>query len=293
MKLKRDLIIRLITGLILMAVIIPSIFIGGIYFLCVTCFLVTIGTYELMDMFYKKNFNLKVMRFIMPIVSCLIMVSFYIGILNNIIILPLLIYSFGIIISLLFGLFNNHTSSEIMSCITSISYAGLLLSMAFSLEFLKPIGYDDANSSSYTGFVFIFLYSNIIFTDVFAYLFGSLFGKHKLCPKISPKKSIEGAIFGLVLGALVGCVVGLLLDVFPFSTSSSKVLLVIGVYLLSLAISAFGQLGDLVASKLKRSYEIKDYGFIFPGHGGVMDRFDSLIIAGALLFVIMSIIYMF
>lgn len=294
MKNKKNFIIRIITGICLMAVMIPSIIIGGIFYLCVTTFLTTIGTYELMNMFYKKNSCLKAMRFIMPIFSGLTMVSFYFGCNNNVLMLPLLVFGLGVVTSMLFGLLKDGTeASDIMSCITSITYAGLLLSMAFSVEFLKPIGYNETESSSYFGKVFIFLYSNVIFTDVFAYFFGSLLGKHKLCEKISPKKSVEGAIFGLVLGAMVGTVLGLVLGVFPYQDAQNKVLLVILVYLLSLVISATSQLGDLVASKLKRSYEIKDYGFIFPGHGGVMDRFDSLIISGSLLFIIMNIISRF
>lgn len=289
MKNKKNFIVRLITGITLMAIIIPAIIIGGLYFLILTAFFAIVATYELMNMCYKKNPHLKIMRFIMPIFSGLIMIAFYYAIMKNNTIYPLAVFALGVLVSMAFGIFKDGTeASDIMSCIMSLTYGGLLLSMAFSVEYLKPLLYDESNSSSYYGKVFAFLYSNVVGTDVCAYFFGILLGKHKLCEKISPKKSVEGAIFGLVLGALVGCVVGIVLDVFPFTVWS-----VIGVYALSLLISATVQIGDLVASKMKRSYEIKDYGFIFPGHGGVMDRFDSLIFSGSLLFVIMNIINMF
>ncbi len=289
MKNKKNFIVRIITGIVLMAVIIPAIIIGGLYFLILSTFFAVVATYELMDMCYKKNPNLKIMRFIMPIFSGLMMVAFYFAINQNNTIFPLAVMALGVLVSMAFGIFKDGTeASDIMSCIMSLTYGGLLLSMAFSVEYLKPLIYDESNSSSYCGKVFAFLYSNVVATDVCAYFFGSLLGKHKLCEKISPKKSVEGAIFGLVLGAAVGCFVGIILDVFPFSLWS-----VISVYGLSLLISATVQMGDLVASKMKRSYEIKDYGFIFPGHGGVMDRFDSLIFSGSLLFVIMNIISLF
>ena len=73
---------------------------------------------------------------------------------------------------------------------------------------------------------------------------------------------------------------------------SKKILVILGVFIVSMLLSATSQLGDLVASKLKRTYEIKDYGFIFPGQGGVMDRFDSLIFSGSLFFVLMQAIYL-
>lgn len=294
MKNKKNFFVRIITGICLLTVIIPAIIIGDIFYLCVSTFLTIIATYELMDMFYKKNPKLKIMRFIMPIFSGLIMVALYFGCHNNNLYLPLLAFGLGSVTALLFGLFKDGTeASDIMSCITSITYGGLLLAMAFSVEFLQPIGYDPSESSSYYGKVFGYLYITVICTDIFAYFFGSLLGKHRLCEKISPKKSVEGAIFGLVLGAGIGTVVGLALDVFPYDESSNKVLLVVLVFILSLVISAAAQIGDLVASKLKRCYGIKDYGFIFPGHGGVMDRFDSLIISGSLLFMIMNIISRF
>lgn len=104
-------------------------------------------------------------------------------------------------------------------------------------------------------------------TDTFAFIGGNLLGKHKLSPHISPKKTIEGFISG-ILGAL--------LLVYLYSFFVFKKLSLIFTIPVIIA-SIFGQLGDLVASKFKRSEDIKDFGKIFPGHGGVLDRFDSVI----------------
>jgi len=106
-------------------------------------------------------------------------------------------------------------------------------------------------------------------TDMFAYFVGMKFGKHKLIPLVSPKKSVEGAIGGLVFGAATGSVFGILTQV--FGANFSPVLIV----LVSIMLSLLSQIGDLVFSKFKRSYGIKDYSNLFPGHGGVLDRFDS------------------
>ncbi len=112
--------------------------------------------------------------------------------------------------------------------------------------------------------------------DTFAYFTGSAFGKHKLSPVLSPKKSVEGAI-----GALFGSVLANLAILYSFS-SFTELTLKTGSYLIVVPVAIMGSLlgimGDLLASAVKRQCEIKDYGYIFPGHGGVLDRFDSLIL---------------
>ncbi|MBE6691973.1 MAG: hypothetical protein E7586_01400 [Ruminococcaceae bacterium] len=102
-------------------------------------------------------------------------------------------------------------------------------------------------------------------TDTFAYFSGMLFGKRKLCPEISPKKTIAGAIGGTIFGTAIGVLVFVINGVSPVFA------------LCALPLSVISQLGDLAASVIKRRFGVKDYGKIFPGHGGVLDRFDSII----------------
>lgn len=104
--------------------------------------------------------------------------------------------------------------------------------------------------------------------DTFAMWVGMKWGKHRLCPKVSPKKSVEGALGGLLIGSAIVLVYAFVFDVFPGLWWGWLVLM-------TLVFSCLGQIGDLVASKFKRSYAIKDYGNLFPGHGGILDRFDS------------------
>ncbi|NLA77737.1 MAG: phosphatidate cytidylyltransferase [Clostridiales bacterium] len=111
-------------------------------------------------------------------------------------------------------------------------------------------------------------------TDTFAFFVGSKFGKHKMCPKISPKKSIEGAIGGVIGAAVLNLI---LLAVFKkFFSGAETNLSYIGVALVSVLLSVISMLGDLAASTIKRNYGVKDFGKLFPGHGGVMDRADSV-----------------
>ena len=124
----------------------------------------------------------------------------------------------------------------------------------------------------------VYLALIVSFTDIFAFFFGIRFGKHKLAPTISPKKSWEGSFFGTLLGSATGITLVLFANV-PILDDLSIVQLVI----LSILVSIFGQIGDLFASKIKRSVGVKDFGSLFPGHGGILDRFDSLLMAGLVL----------
>lgn len=117
--------------------------------------------------------------------------------------------------------------------------------------------------------------------DVFAFAVGSLMGKHKLIPEISPKKTVEGAVGGIVFSALFCMLYGLVLE-YIFGLSANYLYLL----LFGAILSVVSQLGDLIASLIKREYGVKDYGRIFPGHGGVMDRFDSVLAVSTILLIL-------
>lgn len=117
-------------------------------------------------------------------------------------------------------------------------------------------------------------------TDSFAYFTGVFFGRHKLIPEISPKKTIEGSIGGIVFCVASFVVFGLVVGRI---TGNSPNYLVLGA--LGFLVAVVAQLGDLLASLIKREHGAKDYSRIFPGHGGVMDRFDSVIASAPLLLI--------
>ena len=109
-------------------------------------------------------------------------------------------------------------------------------------------------------------------SDVFAYFTGFFFGKHKLIPELSPKKTVEGAVGGVVGATALMCLYG-----FIVSKTTPLVPNYIVLAILGFTLSMISQIGDLIASLIKREHGVKDYGNIFPGHGGVMDRFDSVL----------------
>lgn len=126
--------------------------------------------------------------------------------------------------------------------------------------------------------IIFFPFLLVWFNDTFAYLFGSKFGKHKLFPRISPKKSWEGAVGG----GLTTILAGLLLAPYIDGINLIHATIISGIVVL------FGNFGDLIESMFKRCIEIKDSGHIMPGHGGVLDRLDSILFALPAIFVYLA-----
>ena len=120
--------------------------------------------------------------------------------------------------------------------------------------------------------------------DISAYFIGTLVGKHKLIPEVSPKKTVEGAIGGIICSAGLTMLFGFLVSLFDKGVEPQYLTLAI----IGLVLSVVSQFGDLWASIIKRQYGVKDFGNFFPGHGGALDRFDS-VLAICLLLLLISI----
>ncbi len=122
-------------------------------------------------------------------------------------------------------------------------------------------------------------------SDTFAYLAGVMLGRHKLAPVLSPKKSVEGSVGGIVGAALFGALFGAYLDTTLGQEQYVMILAVVGG-----VGSVISQVGDLAASAVKRNHEIKDYGNLIPGHGGIMDRFDSVIFTAPITYFLITLL---
>lgn len=119
-------------------------------------------------------------------------------------------------------------------------------------------------------------------SDTCAYFVGVIFGRHKLAPVLSPKKSIEGAVGGVLGAAIAGGIYGKILEACEIFTDEGIWIFA----LLGMCGSIVAQIGDLAASAIKRNFNIKDYGKCIPGHGGILDRFDSVIFTSPLIYVL-------
>lgn len=130
-------------------------------------------------------------------------------------------------------------------------------------------------------FVFLIVYLTAWTSDICAYFSGVAFGKHKLIPDVSPKKTVEGAVGGLASTVLTMLIYAAVLNI-ATDLRPNYLVFIIGAVILSLS----SMVGDLFASLMKRKHGIKDYGFIMPGHGGILDRFDSVLATSPLVLLI-------
>lgn len=144
----------------------------------------------------------------------------------------------------------------------------------------------------YIGIIMIFAVSML--TDTMAYFVGMLCGKQKFIPEVSPKKTIQGVIGGFlggIVGALVCFFVFYFTDLFTVFNDAGAVKSVFTCILIGLVGSYINQLGDLVASALKRKIGIKDYSNLFPGHGGFMDRFDGMMFEAVFIYAVLALLF--
>lgn len=199
-----------------------------------------------------------------------------------------------------FGVFDSNSSYAFKKAMNSsfvMIYPAVLFATLFMINHFFELSFIDIGDFKGTTilvvFFLVFIFAVTMLTDTFALVWGMLLGGPKLCPKISPKKTISGAIGGFIFGALGGMLVYYLFTTNTlFKEAVSLFEWEAWQFLLIAAItSVVGQIGDLIASALKRSARIKDYGTLFPGHGGIMDRVDGLIVNSVVVLISMFVLF--
>jgi len=268
---------RVITGAVLFAVFVPLFVLGGKVFDYTLLVLSGVATWELARMYNqesKKPYWIIGIEVLFSGLFFYLISGFYQGKEYIEWIFYLIIFMF-VVISLLAVFIEEFTSKEIGTFFLSVLYPvlgfGALAGLRSFTDGLLVIG---------------FLFMITIMTDVFAYIVGVNFGKHRLAVKISPKKSIEGSIGGTFFALIFTVLYVFYTDLQAIGGLELSVLVTL---IVVFVISVMGQIGDLVASKLKRDCNTKDYSNLFPGHGGVMDRFDSAIFAAMILMLIVKV----
>lgn len=248
---------RVISAVIVIALFIPLFLIGGIPFGAAVGLVAALAFKEILEL--KESHNpLPIIIKIIGIISLELLIiinrsyqNIYTGLSYGLLGLTVLLLA----IPAIFDKKGKYTTKDALYMIGAI----LLLTLFFKELILIE------NKDKW---ILLYLILVATITDTFAMLIGCLIGKHKLIPAVSPKKSVEGSIGGSLVGTIVACIyhvniIGKLVNL-P---------VLIGV---TLALTILGQLGDLFFSKIKRENDIKDFSDIMPGHGGVLDRLDSL-----------------
>lgn len=303
---------RIITGLIMAIVGIPCIVLGDWFFLALVVFISIFAIWEAIKVTGKKY------SWYIYLIMYIFTLSFVFwvflrrtdpvnaGELSKYIDHHFLLYDIristmgvGFLLAILFtiSIFNENFETKDAFYLFSMSlFIGISLQSVLFLRYCPAaIAPEVFNNNNYfaTCLLFLFVLGGTCLNDIFAYFVGVLFGKHKMNPRVSPKKTWEGFAGGIVLSSIITSIFAIVCDV-AFNTP-----LIAGyldaehwyyVILTSILVSFSSVLGDLMFSLIKRSYNIKDFGNVFPGHGGVLDRFDSLLITSLLVAILISFI---
>jgi phosphatidate cytidylyltransferase len=248
---------RIIVGILLVLLLITVLVFGGFLLLSVLALFSLAAIYEMGQTFRKKSYD----PILIPAYFYALaypFVYFYLGM------LPMFIfYMATVMATMIWSLFTKrHTTNDIVPSLFILNYPTLFL-MCMMLVYYS---FDRSIALVAAGIA----YAAPECADTFAYFGGTLFGKHKLCPTISPKKTVEGAIFALIGGTAFGYSMFYLQNLWGASVKMPILVL------LGLGCGLFSQFGDLFASLLKRWAGVKDFSSVFPGHGGIIDRLDSI-----------------
>jgi len=244
---------RTITAIIAMAIFLPVVVYGKLPLLIMAYLLAIVALKEVLNM---KNIKLYSLPGIISVVAiCLIMLPEKSKIVALDYQVPFLILMSLIMLSYTVMSKNRFNFVDAAFCMLAVAYIG--------------IGFMYFYETRNNGLIYILFALLIVWvTDTGAYIFGRLFGKNKLWPEISPNKTIEGFVGGILSSTIIAII---------FSINYDMPLSILPLILLTWLFSMFGQLGDLVESALKRHFDVKDSGNLLPGHGGILDRFDSFI----------------
>ena len=248
---------RILSGICLAIITISSILIGNVYLFGVCLFISLVG---LMELYRIVGIHKKAMG----IIGYIAVVGYYLCIYFDFDIYLMLIITAALMLIMATYVisFPKYNAEHAMTAVFGLIYICVTLAYIYEVRELE-------NGIYIVWLIFVSSWGN----DTFAYFSGVLLGKHKMAPQLSPKKSIEGAIGGVVGAAVLGAAYGAII--------SDKLTIVSNPILMFAIASAVGALfaiiGDLAASAIKRNYDIKDYGKLIPGHGGILDRYDSVI----------------
>ena len=267
---------RVISGIFLVAIALVVFIIGGPVVGLVAMLLSICGVFEMCRVYEIEKHTPAVVAYIWTVLYYITLIfgEFKVGG------FPLLRLTLPIMITFLLAIlvvyvfkFPKYHDREIMATFMSFFYVSVMLSYLYQVRILPDGGY-------FVVLIFLSSWGN----DTLAYCTGMLFGKHKMSPKLSPKKSVEGLIGGIIGAGLLGAIYGFGFNMFVRPIDNLPLLLFV--------ICAVGAIpaviGDLAASAIKRNNEVKDYGKLIPGHGGVMDRFDSMIFTAPIVFYLMK-----
>ncbi|MFC2109423.1 phosphatidate cytidylyltransferase [Bacteroidota bacterium] len=260
-----NMLTRAIAGAVFVTLLVFSILYNSYSFLGLFYFFMIVSVFEMSKMLQLKNTTVYIIATLLFLLNSHLIPNYYHNYLEVIIVLA----GLSLFIKQLFTLESN-AIKELGASFLTLIYACLPFLFMIKIPFFK---------GTYEGIILLGLFILIWSNDTFAYLIGKSMGKHKLLERISPKKTIEGFVGGFIATMIVGYVLSIYFQVL----SSTQWMII------ALIASLFGVIGDLIASMFKRLTGVKDTGKIIPGHGGIIDRLDSIIFVAPFIYLYLKI----
>lgn len=279
---------RIISGLIFLILMVGIIWPGGIVTATGLTLISIIGYSELIRATEVRTEAGRPCIF--EVVGALVITLYYGLIYFRVpdIFLMLTLLFYMIVLMLLFVLtYPHYNAKQVFYSYASFIYGPVMLSCALMSRLLKPEG--DPDGMYHTGFYTVWMIFLVAWlSDTCAYFCGVLFGRHKIAPTLSPKKTVEGCIGGVVGATLIGLLYGYVLRWLGHGEFGAPT----EYMLLGAAGSIMAQIGDLAASGIKRCFHVKDFGTLIPGHGGIMDRFDSVLFTAPIIYFLSLVVFL-
>ena len=261
---------RLLSGIVLVVIAIASVIAGGYVLYGVTLVISLVGMFELYRVFGIEKTLPAALGYV---AACAYYIQIATGIAPDAVMIVmafLVLLMFAYVFS-----YPKYRAEQIAEAFFGFFYVAVMLSYVYQIRTLE--------NGMYLTFLIFFCSWGC---DTCAYCVGMLCGKHKMSPVLSPKKSVEGAVGGVVGAALLTAIYCIVLRE-PMELGTAEIVIIAAIAAVAALIS---MVGDLTASAIKRNYDVKDYGTLIPGHGGILDRFDSMIITAPIIYYLASIV---
>lgn len=267
----KSFLTRTISGIVLVAILLVTFILGGYFIFGLTLLLSLVGLTEIYKTVGIEKTPLGIIGYISVLAyyglvlwkGTELMGMFIIGLL--IVIMAVYVFTFP-----------KYKTEQVLMAFFGVIYVAVLMSFLYFIR--------NTEDGVYT--IWLIMISSWG-CDTCAYLAGVTMGKHKMAPILSPKKSVEGAIGGIIGAAAIGAIYGAAVGSHMAAVDNAPVYFAI----LCACAGLISMVGDLAASAIKRNYEIKDYGKLIPGHGGVLDRFDSVIFTAPIIYYLIYFLF--
>lgn len=288
---RHSMLVRIISSLVMLFICVPCVLFGSWFYFALIIVAGGLATYEIVHTTCKENFKISTLLVALAFVYCLSILPIIIkedtissikttGVIRvfSLYLSPLLLFIFFIAFFILVLIHQEFTLTKATFLYVFCLYIGLAMASLYYVRYLPNTGKYYGEEGLRSSLLLLYIVIAVCVNDIGAYFVGMLFGKHHMCPHISPHKTWEGFAGGVVFSFVFSFLFAFILSKcsYPILRGTLDVPHVYWIIVFSLLMPLAAVIGDLLFSLVKRNFGIKDFSNLIPGHGGILDRIDSL-----------------